>query len=374
MSYVYLMSSQISRMSYVVSSDYQRRLRKLEDENIKLKSQVSTHESDTSDLLTRSGRLEAEVSTYKNHITDLRKMNDQLVEIYSLSDEASSLFRSFHHSVTDDALLEHLNASLSNITDDKIKTLSLEDLKENYRLLNIDHRSALSTSNRFKRLFLESKERVKVLEARISTLITEKDRFALNGAKALKEFQEAILQVQIERNLAISKKDALIEQGNLIRSRLLIESDVEFEWAARVLDNARKDLAVSVSLESDHGALVRDILSKKEDDEKEFREKIESLEAKFSARNSKYRRLKKNLTTTVSNLSNDDVRILDAAIKKVCVDNGISPSTYRFAEVPPNEKDSDISDSEGKYEHEEIDEEGNDSEADEVNEEDTDGK
>ncbi|XP_026420616.1 uncharacterized protein LOC113316681 [Papaver somniferum] len=276
----------MAHVSYAVSSDYQRKLRKLEVEINKLKTQVSTHENDASDLHKRGDKLEAEVSTYKNHISDLQKRNDQLVEIYSLNDEASSLFRSLHLPVDDDILLEYLNASLDNLVDEKLKSLSLEELKEKYRLLNIDHG-----------------KRIKDLEARISILITEKDEVALR------------------------------------------ESDAEFEWAAKVLDNARNDLAVNVSPESDHAPLVRDILSKKEYDEKEFREKIESLEEKFSA-----------------------------PIKKVCADHGIPPSTYKFVEIPLNEEDSDISDSEGEYEYDEIEEEDKDSEVDKINEDDTNGK
>lgn len=81
------------------------------------------------------------------------------------------------------------------------------------------------------------------------------------------------------------------------------------------------------------------------------------------------------MSVTVSNLSKDVVRVRDAAVKKVCVDNNIPLSNYNFTEVSPNEEGSDISASEGKYEeYEETDEEGSGSEAEEGNEDDIGGK
>ncbi|RZC52575.1 hypothetical protein C5167_020997 [Papaver somniferum] len=49
-------------------------------------------------------------------------------------------------------------------------------------------------------------------------------------------------------------------------------------------------------------------------------------------------------------VSKDAIRARDAAVKKVCVNNGIPLSKYKFADVPPNEVVPDIIDNEEEYE------------------------
>ncbi|XP_026429319.1 uncharacterized protein LOC113325334 [Papaver somniferum] len=82
-------------------------------------------------------------------------------------------------------------------------------------------------------------------------------------------------------------------------------------------------------------------------DNEELKKQLEELGEKFTARDSKYRKLKRNYTTIVSNNSKDAIRARDAAVKIVCEESDIHLSKYEFADVPPNE---DIPDSEEEYE------------------------
>lgn len=178
-------------------------------------------------------------------------------DIYNLSDEANNF-------PDEEILLEHLNSSLNNYPTKGIDNLSLEELIPKYTALRMYHRPLLTTLNNFRRRLHENKETIQILEARKNKLISEKDEVALKGAKALEKFQESILKVQVECDLALSEKNVLVEERNLIRSQLLIKSEAEFSWAARVLNDARKGLAVNVSLEFEHSALVKDIISNHE--------------------------------------------------------------------------------------------------------------
>ncbi|XP_026429821.1 endoplasmic reticulum export factor CTAGE5-like [Papaver somniferum] len=308
------------------------------------------------------------------------------MEIYRLSDEAASLFRSAHHLVDDDTLLNYLNSSLNNLTEDKVNSFSFEKLKSEYQLLSIDHRSSLTSCNSYKRRFRESKDRIKVLETKNNSLIDEKDNAILKGAKELEKFQKLLLEVQVERDLALRDKEALMKERNIIRSQLLIESKDEFKWDAMVLNDARTDLAVKVSLESKHTALVKDIIfnneekdylrqirefqkqldeSKKLSEElqkqlEEFKRISEELGTKYDALDSKYRKLKNNYVATVSNNNKDAIRGNNAAVKIVCEENNIPLSNYHIEDVSPNEDIPEISDSEVEYmeyEDEEVEEE-----------------
>ena len=184
-------------------------------------------------------------------------------DIYGLSDEAT-LLRSFPNALDNDTLLERLNNSLNSFSNDRISSLSLNELRSKFRLLEIDHRSSLGLANRFKRLLLDSKEKTNELRTKISGLIDDKDRISDQGAKALAKFQEALLEVQLERDEANRKNIELCERENQIRSRLLISSEDEFVWAAKILDDARKDLGVNVSLQVEHTTLIRDMISDRE--------------------------------------------------------------------------------------------------------------
>ncbi|XP_026440697.1 golgin IMH1-like [Papaver somniferum] len=302
----FTISSLGARLSYVISLDYQRRLTKLEKENAKLKAENSTN----SDLIRKA-----------------RERNDELIDLYNLSDEAANL----------------------------------------------------------------PDEQIQVLETKKNKLIDEKDEIALKGAKALEKFQESIVEVPKERDLALSEKNVLVEERNLIRSQLLIESEAEFSWDARVLNDARENLAINVSLQAEHSALVKDIVSNYEDKEKNYLQKIEELETRLaseeeknypqkieeletrldseekdlSVRNSKYQQLKKNFIIMVSNNSNDANCARETAVKKVCVENNIPLTKYRFPEIPDNEHISDISDSEGENEESEEEMSGSEPERDE---------
>ncbi|RZC47430.1 hypothetical protein C5167_040379 [Papaver somniferum] len=213
-----------ARLSYVISTDYQRKLIKLEKENAKLKAENSTN----SDLIRRA-----------------RERNDELIDLYNLSDEAANL-------PDGETLLEHLNSSLNNHPNQIFENLSLEELRMKYAALRKSHRSLLTTFNNFKHRLHESQEQIQVLETKKNKLIDEKDEIALKGAKAQEKFQESIVEVQKERDLAVSENNILVEERNLIHSQLLIESEAEFSWAARVLNDAREGLAINVSLQADH--------------------------------------------------------------------------------------------------------------------------
>lgn len=179
-------------------------------------------------------------------------------EIYNLTDEVIS------YPVEEEILLDHLNAYLNNTSNDGLENISLEKLRSKYEILKFEHGSMQSVNNNFKRRLHENKDEIKRLEARKNKLITEKDQVVLKGAKDLKEFHEVQLQIQMKRDQAISEKDALLSRENVIRSRVLIENDDEFEWASRVIDKARAGLASNVSLDYDHAELVKSIISEKE--------------------------------------------------------------------------------------------------------------
>ncbi|KAI3864273.1 hypothetical protein MKX03_006106, partial [Papaver bracteatum] len=102
--------------------------------------------------------------------------------------------------------------------------------------------------------------------------------------------------------------------------------------------------------------------------EKKHLEEIESLKVEFSSRDSKYRSLKKKLMVTVSNLNKEALRLRNAQVKKcaekIYFDHNIPLPDFDFPEVPANEEDSEISDSEVEYEEyeETEDEDGSGSE------------
>ncbi|RZC49580.1 hypothetical protein C5167_018011 [Papaver somniferum] len=267
----------------------------------------------------------------------------------------------------------------NNFPNDGLENLSLEELRSKYEILKCEHRSLLSVNNGFQRRLHRNKEKINTLEAKKKALITEKDKLVLKGAEALKKFHETQLQIQMERDQVFREKNALIDRENTIRSRLLIENDDEFEWDARVIDNARNNLATNVSLDSDHAELVKAIISGKEVTEKRHLEEIENLKAALSTRNDKCRRLKRKLVVTVSNLSKDALRVRDAAVKKnvveIFTDHNIPKPDDNFAEVSANEEGSEISYSEADYEEDEVThEENSDSKVDKGGEDNSDGK
>ncbi|XP_026440459.1 uncharacterized protein LOC113339388 [Papaver somniferum] len=240
----------------------------------------------------------------------------------------------------------------------------MEELKSKYEILKFEHRSMLFVNDNFKRYLLKDKEEIRNLEAKKNALITEKDNAILKGAHAFKDFHEIKLQVEMERDRAISVKNAFASRENMIRSRLLIENDDEFEWAARVIDNARTGLSTNVSLESDRAEVVKAIISKKEDIEKKHLQEINDLKLKLSARDSKYGKLKKKFIVSISNMKKDSIRLRDEHVKKnaeeICAEYQIPLSDFKPSDVEPNEEDIEIYDSEVVHEeYEETDEEDN---------------
>ncbi|KAI3884935.1 hypothetical protein MKX03_037871, partial [Papaver bracteatum] len=82
----------------------------------------------------------------------------------------------------------------------------------------------------------------------------------------------------------------------------------------------------------------------------ELETRLASREGELSSRNSKYYQLKKNFTIMVHNNSNDANRVREDAVKKVCIENNIPPSKYKFPEIPNNELIPEILDSKGEDE------------------------
>ncbi|XP_026459492.1 kelch repeat-containing protein 1-like [Papaver somniferum] len=290
-----------ARISYAISLDNERNLRKLQDENAKLRHEKSNLSDVSANLTSENTKLRNENLTnsqnprnkqgthwYVTYIFSLLFFyaiirTSYLVifaDLYDLSDEAANLPDA-------EILLEHLNSSLNNYPTQGFENLSLEELKLKYTTLRKCHRSALSSANSFKRRFYEKREAIQVLEAKKNTLIIEKDEIALKGAKALEHFQESIIEFKIERDLAFRERDMLIEERNLIRSQLLIEKK-EKEYQKRI-----------VELETG----------------------LNAKEEESSACNSKYQQLKVNWFNLVQNNSNDANRSREAAVKRVCLEN-----------------------------------------------------
>ncbi|XP_026395710.1 daple-like protein [Papaver somniferum] len=74
----------------------------------------------------------------------------------------------------------------------------------------------------------------------------------------------------------------------------------------------------------------KDYLNQIED----FKAHLDSKQEKLSSRNSKYSQVKKNFVTMVQNNSNYANRAREAAVKKVCLENNIPLSKYKFPEIP----------------------------------------
>ncbi|XP_026416593.1 interactor of constitutive active ROPs 2, chloroplastic-like [Papaver somniferum] len=322
-----------ARISYAISLDNERKLRKLQDENATLKQEKSILSDTNANLTGENMKLRNENLTNSQLVLRTRERNKELIH------EAANL-------PYVETLLEHLNSSLNNYPTLGFENLSLEELRLKYTTLRERHKSALSTANNFKRRFYEEREAIQVLEAKKNKFIIEKYEITLRGAKTLEQFQESLIEVKIERDSACRERDILIEERNLIRSQLLIESEVEFNWAARVLNDARNNLSVNVSLHTEHSTLVADITSNYEEKEKEYQKRVAELETRLAAKeeessacNSKYQQLKEIWFNLVQNNSNDVNRSREAVVKRVCLEN-----------VTDGEEDSEeeISDSESE--------------------------
>ncbi|XP_026397087.1 uncharacterized protein LOC113291812 [Papaver somniferum] len=186
-----------------------------------------------------------------------------------------------------------------------------------------------------------------------------------------------IISLDYQRRLIkLEKENAKLKDDNSTNYDLIRRArERNDELIDLVLNDARKDLSINVSLQDEHSALVKDIVSNYEDKEKNYLQKIEELkthlaseEKDLSARNSKYQQLKKNFTIMVSNNSNDANRARESAVKKVCIENNIPPTKYKFPEIPDNENIYDISDSEGEDEESEEEISGSEAERDEEDE------
>ncbi|RZC49593.1 hypothetical protein C5167_018019 [Papaver somniferum] len=243
----------------------------------------------------KNTKLINEHSSSSSRVVELRRRNDHLVEIYNLTDEAIS------HPVDDEILLEHLNASLNNISNDGLENISLDEFRSKYKILNREHRTMLSVNNGFKRRLHENKEETKRIEAKKNALITEKDQVFLKGRSSRRK--------------------------NEILSRLLIENDDEFEWDAKFINRARDDLATNVSLKLKKKLVVN--VSKMNKDALLLR----------------------------------DIHVKKYA-EEICADHNIPLPDFNFVDVPVNEESSEISDGEAEYEEYEVTgEENSDSEA-----------
>ncbi|XP_026430955.1 interactor of constitutive active ROPs 2, chloroplastic-like [Papaver somniferum] len=277
-----------ARISYAISLDNERKLRRLQDENAKLKHEKSILSDVNANLIGENTKLKNENLTDSQLILQDRERNKELI------DEAANLPDA-------ETLLEHLNSSLNNYPIRGFENLSLEELRLKYTTLSERHKNALSAVNNFKRRFYEEREAIQVLEAKKNDLITQKHEIALRGAKALEQFQESIIEVKIERDSDCRERDTLIEERNLIQSQLLIKREAEFNWAARVLNDARYNL--------EKEKVYQKSIS-------ELKTRLAAKEEESSSRNSKYQQLKQNWFNLVQNNSNDANRSREAAVKR----------------------------------------------------------
>ncbi|RZC64883.1 hypothetical protein C5167_008580 [Papaver somniferum] len=190
------------------------------------------------------------------------------------------------------------------------------------------------------------KEEVRILKGKGDSLITQRDQAILKGAQALQQFQETILRGKTERDRFIGENEALVTRENMIRSRLGIESDDDFQWALSVVENAIVGLATRAT-ERNHLQQIED-LSKK----------LKSVILSLSARDSKYLRLKEKLVVSVSNTMKSALREQNEQVRSnadtICTRYGHPLLNFNFPEVLANEEEIDISSSEKGYEEEEI--------------------
>ncbi|XP_026419504.1 cAMP-inducible prespore protein D7-like [Papaver somniferum] len=321
-----------------------------------LRKKYEDLEAEFAVLRNKNTQLEIDSSSQQLKISNLENANKQLYEIYGLSDEAT-LLHSFPDPIDDDTLLERLNNSLNNTSNDRINSLPIDELRSKLQLLEIDHRSCLHMANKFKQFYHNSKKEIKLLQARNNNLIDDKYRITKQGAQSLADFHKILLDVQIERDRLVRENNVLVERENQVRSHLLVSNEDEFSWAAKVLDDARNNLSVDVSLHTEQTTLIKDILFEREESEGKLRQRIEELENEkkelaknLSSCNEKCSRLKTQLKITVANFNNDIIGFRNDTIKMVFDDHKIPHSTYSclLEEVTKNTPNLVISDSESE--------------------------
>ncbi|RZC85071.1 hypothetical protein C5167_047855 [Papaver somniferum] len=323
--------------------DYERMIRNLMDKIDELNHENIKLVNENVALVGENTKLKNEHSSCAGMIRRSRAQNNQLLDLYNLSDEAANI-------LDEEIFLEHLNSSLNNYPDRGFENLSLEELRTKYSSLRRSHRQALSNFNNFKQRLHESREKVCVLDKKKNKLIDEKDEISLNGGKALEHFQESLIEVKLARDSSLKEKDILMEERNLVRSRLLIESEAEFNWAARVLNNARNDLGVNVSLQTEHSQVVADIISNYEVQKREYEEKSTNLESRLASkeeelalRSFKYQQMKENWVNLVNNSGNDSAREVEAAVTRI-PDNVPIPAIEVSEDEDSEEEENDTDD------------------------------
>ncbi|RZC92355.1 hypothetical protein C5167_003959 [Papaver somniferum] len=185
----------------------------------------------------------------------------------------------------------------------------------------------------------------------------EKDQAIVKRAQALEQFQENVLHAYEERDRIRGENEAFVARENLVRFRLRIESDDDFEWALSVVENAMVEIAKRDSLGIDHAETLKENISGNEDTEKEQIQKIEdlsmeleSLKLKLCSRDSKYSKLKRVLTSSVANPKKNELRERNNHVqfvaKLICAQYGNPLPNLNLIVVPPNEEVEDISSSE----------------------------
>ena len=105
---------------------------------------------------------------------------------------------------------------------------------------------------------------MELLQKDIAKNVKEIERVKQNGAEALAEFQERVIEANRKFELAIEENRVLRERDDKIRSRLVITNDDEFNWAAVVIDRARKNLAIDASLRNEDTLLINDLIHERE--------------------------------------------------------------------------------------------------------------
>ncbi|XP_026439228.1 uncharacterized protein LOC113337889 [Papaver somniferum] len=109
---------------------------------------------------------------------------------------------------------------------------------------------------------------------------------------------------------------------------------------------------------------LRAITSEKEAVEKDHLQQINDLKPRLSVRDSKYRILQEKLVIDVSNTKKNALRLPNEHVKKnvdeICTEYKLPLIDFDFPDVPPNDEEIKISDSEEEYEETDGDENNSD--------------
>ena len=180
-----------------------------------------------------------------------------------MSDEAIFL-STFPRKMDDNALLAHLNDALSTLSVTRIDSLSLEDLRKKMVELEILYRASLNYANRFQRSHRDSLAQIESLKTVVDAKQKGIEDAQEKGVNALALWQERVIAANLKYEKAVQENKDLRDRDAKMRSRLMITDEDEFNWAATVIDNARRNLAVDASLHGEDSLLINDLIRERE--------------------------------------------------------------------------------------------------------------